>query len=156
MPRRILQHTIILAFLLITVSGIVYTVFRVQTPVPWVLTRSSHASMAPFQGINPFNTDLRAEGLSAAGAWEPIDLGVYLPSSRGRRAVRLSLLAVAEEDKAGQYRQLAALLLESERTRGHEYESIRLIADAWPASAAGFEARRQEPDLISTEVAHVP
>ena len=156
MPRRILQASTVLAFLLVTASGLIYTVFRVRAPLPWVLTRYSHATMAPFQALYPLNVDVRAEGRRADGQWEPIDLGAYIPSNRGRRSVRLSLLAVADDQRPAAFRRLASLLLEREQSQGHSFDELRLIFDQWPPSPDGFESLRQGPAMVSTEVAHVP
>lgn len=152
--RSVLRHAVVISYLLITIGGLGYTVFRIRPPLPEILWRYSYATMAPFQGNSPRNSDVAAEGLRTDGVWERIDLTRYVPQSTGWRTVRLSLREIPEGRRAETYDAMAHLLLERERARGNLYEAVRLMSEYWYASPNGYEAMRRDPYVERREVGH--
>lgn len=140
-----MQHAIIVCYLLITLGGLCYTIFRIKLPLPWPLVFYSYATMAPFQGNHPRNSDLVAEGFTDDGTWEAIDLRYYIPMGRGWKTVRLMMHEIPQEKREQAYDDFALTLLDRERSRGHRYREVRLIAEYWYSSPKGYEGMRKDP-----------
>lgn len=150
--RTVLQHTVIIFCLLVTLGGLSYTVFRIRLPLPQIFWLYSHSTMAPFQGNSPRTFDVVAEGLKEDGTWEVIDMQHYIPLSRGWRSVRVALLEIPPAEKDEAYDDMALLLLDRERTAGRMYEEVRLTKEYWYASPYGYEAMRKDPYIERREV----
>ncbi len=115
--------------------------------------------MAPYQGFNRSNVDLRAEGEDEKGAWQPIDLAPYYPLEAGETIARRHLFTFrARGDDAAReaYANLAWQLLGRESERGHTWKRVRVFWDSWPVSAHGYEAMRHAPLITSVFLAEVP
>jgi len=140
---RVFQHCIILGYLTVTASGLLYTLSRASLPIPTALTDVSFKMVAPYHGYSPLNMDLIAEGTRGDGTTETINLDPYFPFVYGEKQQRKRLRSFrvqGPEIHGEKYKELARQLLEKERMRGHAYESMRLSWHQWPASPEGFEA----------------
>ena len=143
--RSALRHVFIISYLLVTFGGLTYTIFRIKLPLPWPLVFYSYATMAPFQGNHPRNSDLVAEGLKEDGMWEVIDLQYYIPMGRGWKTVRLMMHEIPQEKREQAYDDFAQMLLDREGSWGRRYRGVRLIAEYWYSSPKGYEGMRKDP-----------
>jgi hypothetical protein len=145
LPRRLLQHAVILLYLTVTFGAFFFTMTKHEFPfLPYPVIHWSYGMMAPYQGDTDWNADLRAEGLKD-GSWERIDLNPYFPFGHGEKNVRMFLRIYLGRGLNGQrdkYTELALQILDRERERGKEYASVRLYFDTWWRSPDGFEALR--------------
>lgn len=156
--KQWLLQTILLCYLTITGSALLYTLFHIRTPVPWTLTRFSYTMMAPYQGDTEINEDLVAFGEYADGSTAIIDLDRYIPGGKGERNVRKYLRSFrrTEDDlQVRKYTEFAQLLLERERKKDPHIRAITLNWHVWPRSPHGFDALRQPPHLKATFITRV-
>ena len=155
MPRfqKTLRQAIVIGYLGITLTALLYTLFRIQLPlVPSFLMHFSYGMMAPYQGDNERNDDLYAEGELPDGHRARIDLAPYFPYGFGERNVRMYLRSFSPDSARRHqgYVSLAEQLLVSERKLGTPYVSLKLYGETWPRSPAGFEALRV-PAFVSRQ-----
>lgn len=142
--RKIIVQAGIVTYLVLTLCALLFTLFRF-TPLPISVVGYFYGMMAPYQGFSPYNADLIAEGKTADGGWEQIDLEYYFPVSTGERTYRLYMQTARNrgpEVAAAAYEELRRLIQEKEATRGNVYDEILLTFEVWPASAEGFDALR--------------
>lgn len=149
MNTRALQHLVVITYCVVTLSGLMYTLFRVHLPgVPLILSRFSYGMMAPFQHYLTYNEELIAEGRLEGGEWMRIDLDSYLPFVRGERAMRSYLVSFrvrGEEVWPQKYREFADKIQMLEEGDGRVWESVRLSFERWPMSPAGYSYLRHPP-----------
>ena len=158
--KCLFQQFILSAYLVITLSGFLYTLFRIHTPlVPWIFTRWSYMLMAPYQGYATYNEDIIAEGQRADGTWEVIDLSQYFPYILGETNVRLHMRSFRYLDDPDLFREkftLTAKRLLMLEQRGKPYTALRLSYIRWPIPMrGGYAFNRHEPFLekeVITEV----
>ncbi|MBI5155993.1 hypothetical protein HZA45_01825 [Candidatus Peregrinibacteria bacterium] len=159
LPPRFLQHIIVLCYLLIAGASLLFTVLRFPILLRIPLMTFSYGMMAPYQGFNRSNVDLRAEGQDERGVWQRIDLAPYYPVEVGEAIARRHLFAFrAQGDDAARaaYADLARQLLIHESVQGYHWRRVRLFWDSWPVSAYGYEAMRHAPLVTSVFLAEVP
>ena len=157
--KRITQHIIIFVFLLITLLAFFVTMFHEEMPFtplflqPFVLF--GYGMMAPYQGYERLNTDLFAEGLTANGQWQEINLDPYFPVLRGEKNIRETKLLFRDGSGAdivtAHARKIAERLLTVEHEHGHAFQSVKLSWEEWPPSPLGYDALRHSSSL-PTEV----
>lgn len=142
--KQTLQHIVLIVYLIISFTGLLFTLFRYATPfVPYRLMHFAYGMMAPYQGYITEDWELVAEGKVPGGEFEVISLEKYLPYQRGEKIMRGGLVtfrAIDHDLMIAQYTKLAAHLLELEKEKG--YEQIRLSIHSWPSSPIGYEALR--------------
>lgn len=140
---------ILIGYIIILLSGFLYTLFRIHTPlVPWVFTRWSYMLMAPYQGYSTENEDIIAQGQLPDGTWETIDLSRYFPYIVGETNVRLHMRSFRYLDDPNLFREkfaVTAKKLLALEAKENPYIMLRLSAVRWPASVAGYTFNRQEP-----------
>tara|TARA_Y100000310_G_scaffold9629_1_gene10327 strand:- start:127 stop:564 length:438 start_codon:yes stop_codon:yes gene_type:complete len=142
-------------YLIMTVAGFSYTLFRVWIPgVPRKLAIFSYGMMAPYQTYRTFNEELIAEGRTSEGDWERINLDPYLPFIRGEKAHRSYLVSFryGGHDIDTKYEEYAQKLKNLEADRGREWERVRLTLEKWWMSPTGYEYLRREPFLTHNNV----
>lgn len=147
--RRVVLHSIAIAYICISLTGVLYTMFRIRIPVLWPLQRFSYETMAPFQKYAVANQSLVAEGLSKGGTWVDIPLKAYMPYHNGEEYIRARLMtfqAQGEDVRDRQYVKLAGHIQRLEQGNGRDYKRVRLILEQWPKSPNGREADRK-PEL---------
>ena len=158
--KKYLQHILILTYLGVTAAAMLYTLFRIETPVPWPVTRYFYGMMAPYQRYRTINEEMKAEGLTERGEWVKIPLEPYLPFLRGEQALRAYFVSFrvlyGDEERFRQYRLYAEKLREREAAAGRNFVEVRLFLIEWPMSPAGFDFLKQEPFLTSTPLATYP
>ena len=141
-PTRLFQHALILLFLLLTVAGFAYTMFRAQIPgLPWGIVRHHYNMMAPFQNYATTNRELMAFGRLPDGEWEQIDLSRYYPYSRGERRIRVALNTVPYGSEP--FWNTARALYERETKQGKSYTAVRMVWETWDKSPFGYEFNRR-------------
>ena len=140
--KRVLQHSVIVLYCVVTFSAFVYTFTRIELPiVPRPLMRFSYGMMAPFQGYLTENWELVAHGKKSDDQWERIDLHTYIPFARGEfnmRGALLRFMIQGEEIHRQQYINFATQLLEREQN----YKAIKLAIERWPVSTVSYEELR--------------
>jgi hypothetical protein len=118
-----------------------------------------YSTMAPYQGYNRDNDELRAQGQLPDGSWETIDVRRYYPLGHGWESLRMRLRSFRTKEfddpsevpgLLARYEDLGRLLLAAERRRGMPYESVRLTWESWPLSPLGYDALRL-PAFVTTE-----
>lgn len=163
--RRILGHIVVMCYLSVVASALLFTLQRITLPIPRTLLLFSYATMAPYQGYTRENDELIAEGRLEGGSIIPINLKPYYPLGHGWESVRMRLRSfrVSDDDDPGgrealrvKYRELAFLLLERERIRGRSFQSVRLLWEEWPLSPRGYTSLRFPPFTEVTEITQVP
>lgn len=140
-PFRTLQHAVLWGYVVITAGAFVLTMTKHEPPLPYALVHWSYGMMAPYQGDTSWNADFVYEGRLPDGSWEKIDLDSYLPYGFGERNVRKFLRVYKRLGPDGHrrmFRQYAIGLLEKERTKGKQYDAVRVFFDQWPRSPAGY------------------
>ena len=141
--RRVLRHTAVLAYLLVTAIAFVFTMTRVRIPlVPYKVMHWSYGMMAPYQGDTSWNGDFIYEGQLANGTWEVISLDRYMPFGFGEKNVRKFLRVYQKygaEEHHKKFTEHALMLLDRERARGKDYTAVRVWFDQWPRSNGGYE-----------------
>lgn len=146
---RISRHIVIIGFLVVTCAAFLLTVFRIWLPLPRTLLLFSYGMMAPYQGYERMNADLRAEGQDQEGVWQPIDLSPYFPVIRGEEHIRKYYMIFGYKHPA-----FAKKLLMVERQKGNDITAVRLYWDQWQPSPLGYEALRNSSgsykDLLTT------
>lgn len=129
-----------------TVSGMLFTVFRVHIPmVPHVLSHWSFGMLAPFQSYLTYNEDLVALGEHSDGSWEAIDLEKYKTHGKGEESLRIYLpmyRGLQEEGLKQKYQEYGTQLLSLEKKHGNAWKDIQLEMHRWPRSPAGYEYLR--------------
>lgn len=130
---KTLLHSLIVTYLLLTLSGLGYTLFRVKI-LPMPMVKPFYGMMAPFQGYTSQNYELAVEGRVPGGVWMNIDLHNYVPAGRGEFAYRGYGLSYKPYLHESYLRQLLA----AEARQGREFAEIRLIERTWPTSPAGY------------------
>ena len=159
--RRTFQELIVFVYLLIMLSGLLYTLFRVSLPfVPDQLTWWSYGTMGPYQGYLINNGKLVALGQTSNGEWVDFDVDRYTPYIPGERDVRNFLVSFrANKDKTlyqTKYQQMAQRLLELEAAKGTHWQQIKLYWYNWPKSTAGYQTLMTEPYIHSYHLATAP
>lgn len=142
-----------------TFSGLTYTLIRVRTPLPWVITRYSYGMIAPYQGYDPRNSEIFAEGENPDGSWEVINLDRYFPYLLGERSARMHFLSFPFDEEArrtSSYKIWAEQLLKHENDRGHAYTSVRISWDEWPVSPTSYDDLRRVPFVERTFITQFP
>lgn len=146
--KRLLLQTILLGYIVVTLSGFFYTLFRIHTPfVPWVFTRWSYMLMAPYQGYATYNEDIIAEGKKSDGTWETIDLAQYVPYILGETNVRLHQRSFRYLDDHDLFREkftLTAQKILALEQKKHLYTALRLSYVRFPATVGGYAFSRHE------------
>lgn len=147
--KHLFQQFILSTYLFITLSGFLYTLFRVEIPlVPWVFTRWSYMLMAPYQGYATYNEDIIAEGKKSDGTWETIDLTEYVPYILGETNVRLHQRSFRYLDDPNLFREkftITAQKLLILKQKKYPYTALRLSYIRWPATIGGYTFNRHEP-----------
>lgn len=155
-----LQHVAIAFYIVMTVSGMSYTLFRYKIPlVPKKVWVFSYGMMAPFQQYRTYNEELVAEGRMPGGEWKPIDTDQYFPFIRGERAMRsyLAIFRMQGDDVwPDKYRTLARAIQSLEAEQGREWQSVRLHLQKWWMSPAGYEFNRTKDISEFTFLVQVP
>lgn len=146
-----------MTYLLITGAAFMYTMSRLHIPfLPWPLVYASFMLIAPYQGDVSWNGDWVAEGQLPDGAWIPVPLNTYFPTSRGEASVRIALRSFERKESSdllyAKYRELALLLLEREQIKGNVFEHMRLTYRTWPRSPEGYDVLYKEPFLLRSEI----
>jgi hypothetical protein len=168
--KKVMQQTFLIYFCVMTSYALWFTMVRTQVLpfIPWEVLRYHYGMMAPYQGYTTYNVDLYAEGRTQHSAqndietWEPINLEPYYPTIPGTQIMyrRLRSFSFLEDILPGthgeKYRELATLLLEKERQKGHDYEAVRLTWQEWPMSPEGFYAGKNEQDTVNYFITVVP
>ena len=128
--KKLLQELVVAVYIAMTLAGFSYTLFRYWLPgVPRQLAIFDYGMMAPFQGYRTFNDELVAEGRTAAGDWEIINLKPYYPFNRGETSFRMHLVSFRYTDPevpSDKYRQLARRIQQLEAEDGRQWQSVRL------------------------------
>jgi hypothetical protein len=141
-------------YLVLTSAALLFTLFRL-TPLGYWAMFPSYTMMAPYQGYPRTYAELVAEGKTASGDWEVIDLLPYFPGRPGERMVRQTMRFLPwlfdQATLRGAQRLFAERLLKSESLRGHDYAGIRLSVDSWPTSEDGWQVNHKT-GKISNEV----
>ena len=136
------QNIIILSFLVVTVSGFLLAVFGIRVPfVPTVLTNFSYQTMAPYQGFTTYHTEILAEGKTANGSWQRIDLTPYVAGASGERIVRMQMNSFrkhGDDALITAYKKRAQQILTIEVRQGKPYKAVRISREQWPLSPAGY------------------
>jgi|CXWL01.1.fsa_nt_gi hypothetical protein len=162
--KRIVQHAIILFFLLISFLAFYLTMLHADFPfLPAFLDpviEYSYGMMAPYQGFERLNAGLMVEGVDAKGEHHSIDLDPYFPVLQGERTIREYKMIYQNEehvDEAEEFsKKIAKILFELERKRGHNFQSIQLSWDQWQPSPQGFETLHHEPFIFTRPLAVYP
>lgn len=147
--RRIIGHTLVAAYLLITLSAFVFTLSRIEPPFGRAAMITSFAMMAPFQGYSTEVIELSAEGRRADGTRVDIDLSPYYPTTYGERLTRgyLNMFRVFYDDNEGliAYERISQLIREREYAKGNDFALVRTYWTVWPMSPDGLFALRKPP-----------
>ena len=157
--RRFLQRAVLLAYLSVTASALIFTIFKIEFPFPAWVTHWSYGMMAPYQGDTSWNADFVYQGQTKDGKWHPIDLDFYMPYGFGERNTRKFLRVyqtLSEAVQESKFRQFAQLILDHEREHGRPYVSIRGYFDQWNRSPAGYEFLHTPLFTTRTFVIQVP
>lgn len=139
--KKLLQHGVVLGYLTITAGAFVFTMTKLEPPLPDQLVRWSYGMMAPYQGDTSWNADFVYEGRLPDGSWETIDVDPYMPYGFGERNVRKFLRVYARFGLPMQRRKFTEFgqqLLDRERARGRQYSAVRIFFESWPRSPAGY------------------
>lgn len=154
---RILRQILILGFLIVTFSAFLLTMFRFYPPIPRSILLFSYGMMAPYQGYERYNADLRAEGQDSSGAWHAINLDPYFPVIRGEEHIRKYYMIFTDKDPVAittASTTVATKLLQLEKEKGKDVRAVRLYWDQWLPSPLGYEALRTASgsfrDLLTT------
>lgn len=144
--RTYLTHVLIVTYLVLTACAMLYTLFRVETPVPWFFVRYFYGMMAPYQGVTPLHQELIAEGKFLNGEWEKIPLEEAMPFLRAERNIRSTLVSYrvlyGTDTIETYYNEFARELMEFANRHGKDYETVRLQFEQWELSPEGpFERR---------------
>ncbi|PIR54591.1 hypothetical protein COU75_00120 [Candidatus Peregrinibacteria bacterium CG10_big_fil_rev_8_21_14_0_10_42_8] len=144
--KRIAQNMTITMYIAATVSGMLFTLFRVYLPgVPFILSHWSYGMLAPFQSYLTYNENLLALGRHSKGVWEPIDMSTYKTHGKGEESIKIYLPAyrgLQEEGLHQKYQEYADLLRKREEEHGRLWDEIILEMHRWPRSPAGYEYLR--------------
>ncbi len=146
-------------YLLITGAALLYTVLRIPVLLHVPLVTFSYGIMAPYQGFERMNADLRAEGREKDGTWGPIDISRYYPLEAGEVAARKHLFPFRARGDAAMreaYTELAIQLREHEREQGRIWNNIHLFWDEWPISSEGYSFLRKAPHVHSVLLVEIP
>lgn len=158
--RACFRHTIIGAYLLVTVLAFVYTMTGWRPGLIWPAVHFSYGMMAPYQGFETYAQELLVEGQDEAGEWQSIDMSLYWPFLRGERVVRGWLMswqrAYFQQDPLPHYRLMAEKLQRLEAEQGRTYQNLRMSWQTWPASPGGYYFLRREPFVSGTPILRWP
>ena len=145
MVEKLLQRAVVIAYLMITAGAFVFTMTKLEPPLPEDVLRWSYGMMAPYQGDTSWNADFVYEGQLPDGSWEAIDVDPYMPYGFGERNVRKFLRVYEREGLPMQRRkftEFGQLLLDRERARGKQYSELRVFFESWPRSPISYDALR--------------
>ncbi len=159
MTRRFLQHLVLIAYLSVTFSALVFTIFKIEFVFPAWVTHWSYGMMAPYQGDTSWNADFIYEGKLADGTWHVINLDPYMPYGFGERNVRKFLRVyqtLSDAVQEAKFREFATLILHHEQEHGRPYVAIRGFYDQWDRSPAGYEFLHTPLFTTRTLVIQVP
>ena len=143
-----------------TVSGLLFTLFRVNVPVvPHVLSHWSFGMLAPFQSYLENNEDLVALGRHTGGVWEAIDMDPYFPHRKGEQSIRIYLpehRKLGEAVLSDKYTEFAQMILNLEAADGRTWDELQLKLEAWPRSPGGYEFLREDVFIRTTPLVSLP
>ncbi|TSD00329.1 MAG: hypothetical protein Greene101449_199 [Candidatus Peregrinibacteria bacterium Greene1014_49] len=142
MLRRFLTHGLILGYLAITASALLFTFTKVVFPFPSIFIRWSYGMIAPYQRDVPWNFDVSYEGQLPDGEWQPINIHPYMPYQFAEQKVReflLPYLHQGELTRRQKFTELALQILDHERARGIPYTAVRVFYEQWDRSPGGHE-----------------
>jgi len=154
------MHAVVICYLLVTACGTFYAFTRIFPPViPHAVTFFSYGLMAPYQSYAHFAFNVAAEGRSAGGEWQTIDLTQYQPlATMGERLMRMTdhSFGMRQELIQPRYRDAANQLLRLENEKGKNFESVRLTWEQWPLSPAGYWFLHHDPFIERRLLMQVP
>ena len=147
--RTVLEHAVIVGYLLITASALVFTlsIQRVTPPfIPRFFLYWSYGMMAPYQGDDAWNSALMTQGRRLDGAWVNVSLDRYMPYGAGERNAReffRVFQAQGDDVKLAKLQDFLRQFQRHEAQQGNTYTSVRAYWDTWPRSTGGFQFLHQ-------------
>ena len=139
--RRFLRQAIVLAYLAVTASALLFTMTRIVFPFPFIVIFWSYGMMAPYQSDTAFNSEIIYEGVLPEGETCRVNIIPYMPYAMPVRDARESLHIYEFLGGAGLRAMFTAFgqqVLDRERKHGAKWTAIRIYRETWPRSPAGY------------------
>lgn len=145
---KIVGNLFLIIYIWVTFWAFILTVLDIRFIHPRNLVVYAYGMMAPYQSYNVEHGELRAEGLTAAGEWERVDLDPYYPVLFGEQNARefFSVFGRSKKDMDNPVRReaYADVLRQREMEQGRTYTHIKLWWETWPGMTGDYHANKFE------------